>query len=73
MGRFCETLAREALQLTDTQTERREFVRRVIALDPMIDQTLGESSHARYHSPTLRSAVDGLFMALGGGAGWRRI
>jgi uncharacterized membrane protein YccC len=47
MGRFCETLAREALQLTDTQTERREFVRRVIALDPMIDQTLGESSHAR--------------------------
>jgi hypothetical protein len=70
MGRFCETLAREALQLTDTQTERREFVRRVIALDPMIDQTLGESSHARYHSPTLRSAVDGLFMALGG---WRGV
>ena len=70
MGRFCETLAREAPQLTDTQTERREFVRRVIALDPMIDQTLGESSHARYHSPTLRSAVDGLFMALGG---WRGV
>jgi uncharacterized membrane protein YccC len=34
----------------------------------MIDQTLGESSHARYHSLTLQTAVDGLFMALDG---WR--
>ena len=59
-----------AVSSASTQTERREFVRRVIALDPMVDQTLGESSHARYHSPTLRSAVDGLFMALGG---WRGV
>ena len=52
----------------DTQMERREFVRRVIALDPMIDQTLGELSHVRYHSVTLQTAVHGLFMALDG---WR--
>jgi uncharacterized membrane protein YccC len=65
---FSRALALAGPQLTDTQTERREFVRRVIALDPMIDQTLGESSHVRYHSLTLQTAVHGLFMALDG---WR--
>ena len=70
MGGFSRTLALAGPQLTDTQAERREFVRRVIALDPMIDQTLGESSHVRYHSPTLQTAVDGLFMALDG---WRGV
>ena len=68
LGGFSRTLAAAGPQLTDTQTERREFVRRVIALDPMIDQTLGESSHVRYHSLTLQTAVHGLFMAL---EGWR--
>jgi uncharacterized membrane protein YccC len=70
MGRFSETLALAGSRLPDTQTERREFVRRVIALDPMIDQTLGESSHVRYHSLTLQTAVHGLFMALDG---WRGV
>src|ERR1700676_3726560 len=46
--------------------ERREFVRRVIALDPVIDQALGESSHVRYHSPKLQTAIYGLFGALDG-------
>ena len=41
-----------------------------LALDPMIDQTLGESSHVRYHSLTLQTAVHGLFMALDG---WRGV
>jgi uncharacterized membrane protein YccC len=54
----------------DTQAQRRELVRRVIALDPMIDQTLGESSHVRYHVSTLRAAVHGLFRALDG---WRGV
>ena len=31
--------------------------RRVIALDPVIDEAIGESSHLRYHSPVLQSAV----------------
>src|SRR3954465_10911839 len=63
-GRFTRMLALAGLQLPDTQPERRELVRRVIALDPVIDQTLGESSHVRYRSPTLQTAVYGLFRAL---------
>src|SRR6266550_7103717 len=51
MGRFIRMLDLPEPQLSDTKAERREFVRRVIALDPMIDQALGESSHVRYHSP----------------------
>jgi hypothetical protein len=37
-------------QLLDAQAERRDLVECVLALDPMIEQTLGESSHARYRS-----------------------
>ena len=56
MGRFGRMLALAEAQLPDTKAERREFVRRVIALDPVIDQALGESSHVRYHSPKLQTA-----------------
>jgi uncharacterized membrane protein YccC len=63
-------LAVAETQLPDTKTERREFVRRVIALDPVIDQALGESSHVLYHSPTLQTAMYGLFGALDG---WRGV
>src|SRR6185312_6345726 len=49
-GRFTRMLALAGRQLPDTQTERRELVRRVIALEPMIDQALGESSYVRYRS-----------------------
>src|SRR6516165_5033861 len=52
----------------DTQAIRRELTRRVIALDPAIDEALGESAQLRYHSPVLQNAVDGLFATL---AGWR--
>src|ERR1700733_2211381 len=65
MGRFIRMLDLPEPQLPD---ERREFVRRVIALDPIIDQVLGESSHMRYHSPNLQTAMYGLFRALDG---WR--
>jgi uncharacterized membrane protein YccC len=65
---FTRMLALAGPQLPDTQTERREFARRVIALDSMIDQVIGESSHVRYHSPTLQAAIHGLFRALDG---WR--
>ena len=57
-------------RLPDTKAERREFVRRVIALDPVVDQTLGESSHVRYHSRKLQTAMYGLFRALDG---WRGV
>jgi uncharacterized membrane protein YccC len=51
-------------RLPDAQVEQREFVRRIIALDPMIDQALGESSYVRGQSAILQSAVHGLFGAL---------
>jgi uncharacterized membrane protein YccC len=67
-GRFAGTLALAGPGLPETQPIRRELVRRVIALDPVIDEAIGESSQLRYHSPVLQTAVDGLFAAL---AGWR--
>jgi uncharacterized membrane protein YccC len=70
MDRFGYMLALAATQLPDTKAERREFVRRVVALDPVIDQALGESSRVRYHSTKLRTAMYGLFAALDG---WRGI
>jgi uncharacterized membrane protein YccC len=70
MGRFGRMLALAEAQLLDTKAERREFARRVIALDPIIDQALGESSHMRYHSPNLQTAMYGLFGALDG---WRGV
>jgi uncharacterized membrane protein YccC len=69
MGRFIRMLDLAEPQL-DTKAERREFARRVIALDPVIDQALGESSHVRYHSLRLQTAIYGLFRALDG---WRGV
>jgi len=65
---FARTLAIAGAEFEDTQATRRELVRRVIALDPVIDEALGESSQLRYYSPVLQRAVDGLVAAL---AGWR--
>jgi uncharacterized membrane protein YccC len=70
IGRFGRMLDLAEAQLPDTEVERRDFVRRVIALGPDIDQALGESSHVRYYSPTLQTAVYGLFGALDG---WRGV
>jgi len=67
-GRFTDTLARSRSDFIGTQTIRRELVRRVIALDPVIDEAYGESSELRYYSPVLQRAVDGLLAAL---SGWR--
>lgn len=69
-GRFTGTLAVTGANFDDTQRVRRELARRVIALDPAIDEALGESSQLRYHSPVLQAAVDGLFAAL---SSWRAV
>jgi uncharacterized membrane protein YccC len=47
---------------------RLDLVRRVIALDPIIDEAFGEDAELRTRSPVMRAAVDGLFAAL---SGWR--
>ena len=65
---FIHTL--EVLQSPDTQSERRQLLRRIIALEPAVDQTLGESSHVRYHAQTLDRTIRGLLRALDG---WRRV
>ena len=67
---FIRMLNQQGLQALDTQAERRELLRRVIALEPAVDQTLGESSHVRFHLLTLETAVHGLLRALDG---WRGI
>jgi uncharacterized membrane protein YccC len=67
-SRFTGTLANAGAGFEETQTVRRELVRRVIALDPVIDEALGESAQLRYHTPVLQIAIDGLLSAM---AGWR--
>jgi uncharacterized membrane protein YccC len=69
-GRFTRMLARAGHRLPDTQTDRRELVRRVVAFDPLIDQVLGESSYVRSQSPMLQSAIYGALRALDG---WRGV
>ena len=66
---FNSSLALVGLSSSDTlQPVRRELIRQVSALDPIMDESLGESSRLRYHSPLLQGAIDGLFSAL---AAWR--
>jgi uncharacterized membrane protein YccC len=69
-GGFTRMLSVAGPRPPDMQAERRELVRRVIALDPMIEQVFGESSYLRDRWTTLQTAVDGLFAAL---AGWRGV
>jgi uncharacterized membrane protein YccC len=66
--RFTGTLALAGPELPETQPMREEFVRRVIALDSVIDEAIGECAQLRSHSPVLQTAVNGLFAAI---AGWR--
>jgi hypothetical protein len=65
---FIGTLSLTGPRLSETQPVRRALIRRVTALDPVIDEAIGESSRLRYHSPVLQAAVDGWFAAL---AAWR--
>ena len=69
-SRSGSALALAGSTLSDMQPVRRELVRQVIALDPVIDESIGESSGLRYHSPVLQAATDGLFEAL---AGWSAV
>jgi uncharacterized membrane protein YccC len=69
-GGFTGTLALAGPELPDTQPVRSELIRRVIALDSVIEEALGECAQLRYHSPVLQTAVNGLFAAI---AGWRAV
>ncbi|MGX5828190.1 FUSC family protein [Mesorhizobium sp. 43Arga] len=65
---FSNMLERAGSGAPDRQLARREILRRVIALDPIVDQTLGESSHVRLHAAVVEAAVRGLLRAIDG---WR--
>jgi len=66
--RFAATFSLVGPQLSEMRPVRRDLVRRVIALDPVIDEALGEVSDLRYHSPILQAMVGGLFTAM---SSWR--
>jgi len=68
---FVSTLTLAGVTSSDPQQPvRRQLLRRAIALDAIIDESIGESSRLLYHSPVLQAAIDGLFAAL---AAWRSV
>jgi uncharacterized membrane protein YccC len=67
---FCRTFVIKGPELLGIRAVRRELIRSVAALNPIIDEAIGESNELRYRSRALQSAVDGLFAAL---AGWRTV
>jgi uncharacterized membrane protein YccC len=67
---LARTLNTPAVQPERLQSIRRELVGRLVALDPIVDQTIGESSEIRYRSSVLAQAFEGLFDAL---IGWQAI
>jgi uncharacterized membrane protein YccC len=69
-GRLAGTFSLVGPDLSETRPVRRDLVRRVIALEPVIDEAVGEASDLRYRSPVLQTAVNGLFAAL---SGWRMV
>jgi uncharacterized membrane protein YccC len=69
-SRVSSTVGGRGPGFSQTQLLRRELAKRVIALDPVIDEAKGESSNLRYHSPALQGAVHGLLGALGA---WRTV
>src|ERR1700675_1711767 len=68
--RLLVTFSLGGREVPEARPVRRDLVRRVIALDPFIDQALGEISDLRHRLPILQAAVDGLFAAL---SGWRMV
>jgi uncharacterized membrane protein YccC len=69
-SKFGPALTLAGSLLSDMQPVRRDLVRQVIALNPVIDEAIGESSRLHYHSRVLRGAIDGLFDAM---AGWSAV
>jgi uncharacterized membrane protein YccC len=58
------------IESSATRRQRRELIRRVIALDPTIDEALAESPDLSLHLRALHGSVEGLFSAL---SAWRKM
>jgi uncharacterized membrane protein YccC len=63
-SRFVDVLLSPGRSDAEALPVRRDLTRRVIALDPAIDETLGETPELRAHTPILQAAVAGLFTAV---------
>jgi uncharacterized membrane protein YccC len=70
LGQFGDTISQAGPGAPDSRPNRRELIRRVVALEPIIDEAIGESSEVRAHSPILQAAVAQMFDAL---ASWRTV
>jgi uncharacterized membrane protein YccC len=70
MRQFGDTLSRAGPAAPDSRPNRRELIRRVVALEPVIDEAIGESSQLRAHSSIVQAAVARMFDAL---ASWRTV
>jgi hypothetical protein len=68
--RFADTLALAGPDFPETQPVRVDLVRRVFALDPVLEEAFGESSQLRAYKSVLMASVAGLFAAV---AGWRTV
>jgi uncharacterized membrane protein YccC len=69
MDGFADCFLISTSALYEFQARRRDFLRRVIALDPTIDAAVGEVSDVRYRSPALRRAMWGFFETI---SAWRK-
>src|ERR1700734_381237 len=67
---FTDCFATASSNLDQFRALRRDLLRRVIALDPMIDAAIGEASDLRYRSAVLQRAVAGLMETL---SAWRKV
>ncbi|HEY1452780.1 MAG TPA: FUSC family protein [Roseiarcus sp.] len=69
MDGFADCFLTASSNLDEFRALRRDLLRRVIALDPMIDAAIGEASDLRYHSAVLQRAMSGLLLTI---SAWRR-
>jgi len=70
MDGFTDCFAIASNNLDQFRSLRRELLRRVIALYPMIDAAIGEASDLRYRSAVLQRAVAGLMETI---SAWRKV
>jgi len=68
MDGFADCFLIASANLDQFRALRRDLLRRVIALDPVIDAAIGEASDLRYRSPVLQRAVSGLMETI---VAWR--
>jgi uncharacterized membrane protein YccC len=70
MGGFVDSFVTGSPDQSRLQPLRRELLRRVIALGPIIDSAIGEASDLRYRSRVLQQAVTGLMET---SSVWRKV